>query len=119
MAAPFPEIELKGPSEEVTAAVPRTGNVGGDELSKPLVRLEAVEAPKANTAGVDDVDIPVETVLSSDLNVCPAFCISLLTRIDPSVKAVVALLRHNKNKLKNVNGQILERKPKQYQQKLK
>lgn len=56
-----------------------------------MVRLGTVEAPKANTEGADDVDIPDETVFPSDLNV-EAFCVWLLTKVDPSVEAVALLL---------------------------
>lgn len=109
-ATPFPKIELTWPSEGVTAAASWTGSVGGDELSEPLARLGAVAAPKANKAGADGVDTPDETVFPSDLNVSPAFCISLLTKVDPSVEAVVSLLQHNKKKLKYVNDYVLGQK---------
>ena len=70
--------------------------MGDDESSKPLVRLGAGEAPKANTAaGVDDVDVPEETVFSDDLNISPAFCGLLLSKIAPSANIVLALLQHN------------------------
>lgn len=89
------EIALAWPSEQVTDAVPGTENEDEDECNDPLLGLGTEEAPKAKLAGVDDVNVPEETVFPNDLNVSPAFWASLLWKMDPCAKVAEALFQQD------------------------